>query len=33
MSGNTLAALELGLILVVVVGWGVWELHKLKSGR
>jgi hypothetical protein len=33
MSGNTLVALELGITLVVVVGWGVWELYKLKKGR
>lgn len=33
MSGGTLAALELALILVAVVGWGLWELHKLKKDR
>ena len=33
MSGNTLVALEVGLIFVAVVGWGVWELYKLKKGR
>jgi hypothetical protein len=33
MSGNTLMALELGLVFFGVVGWGVWELYKLKKGR
>jgi hypothetical protein len=32
MNGNTLVALEVGLIFVAVVGWGVWELYKLKKG-
>lgn len=25
--------LEMSLVLVLVVGWGVWELYKLKKGR
>lgn len=33
MSGNTMVALELSLTFVVVIGWGVWELYKLKKGR
>jgi hypothetical protein len=33
MSSSTLIGLEMALILVVVVGWGVWELYKLKKGR
>jgi hypothetical protein len=33
MSSGTIIALELGLTLVLVVGWGVWELWKLKKGK
>lgn len=33
MSGSTLVMLEMGLVFVVVIGWGVWELYKLKKGR
>jgi hypothetical protein len=33
MSGNTMVALELGLIFGAVIGWGFWELYKLKKGR
>jgi hypothetical protein len=33
MSGNTLIFLELLITLFAVVGWGVWELYKLKKGR
>jgi hypothetical protein len=33
MSSGTLIMLEMMITLVVVVGWGVWELYKLKKGR
>jgi hypothetical protein len=33
MSGSTLFFLELLITLGAVVGWGVWELYKLKKGR
>jgi hypothetical protein len=33
MSGETLVFLELMITLGVVVGWGLWELHKLKKGK
>lgn len=33
MSGSTMAALELSLIFIAVVGWGLWELYKLKKDR
>lgn len=33
MSSGTLIALEMTITLVAVVGWGVWELYKLKKGR
>lgn len=33
MSGSTLVMLEMGLVFVVVIGLGVWELYKLKKGR
>ena len=33
MSGGMMATLEMLLIFGVVVGWGVWELWKLKKGR
>jgi hypothetical protein len=33
MSSSTIIALELGITLVLVVGWGFWELWKLKKGK
>ncbi len=33
MSGSTLSLLEMGITLVACVGWGLWELYKLKKGR
>lgn len=33
MSSGVLVGLELSITLVVVVGWGLWELYKLKKGR
>ena len=33
MSSSTIIALELSLVFVAVVGWGLWELHKLKKDR
>jgi hypothetical protein len=33
MSSSTLVILELGITFVAVIGWGVWELYKLKKGR
>jgi hypothetical protein len=33
MSGGTMAFLEMALVFGAVVGWGVWELYKLKKGR
>ncbi len=33
MSGNMLGLVEMGLTLFVCVGWGLWELYKLKKGR
>ena len=33
MSSGTLIALEMAITLVAVVGWGVWELYKLRKGR
>ena len=32
MSSSTLIILEMSITLVAVVGWGVWELYKLKKG-
>ena len=33
MSRGSLIAIEMTLVFVLVVGWGVWELYKLKKGR
>jgi predicted negative regulator of RcsB-dependent stress response len=33
MSGQALVIAELAITLGVVVGWGVWELHKLKKDK
>jgi hypothetical protein len=33
MTGSTMVALELSLTFLVVVGWGLWELYKLKKDR
>lgn len=33
MSSGTLVALEMAITFCVVVGWGLWELYKLKKGR
>ena len=33
MSSGTLIVQEMAITLVAVVGWGVWELYKLKKGR
>lgn len=32
MSSSTLIGIEMAIVLVAVVGWGVWELYKLKKG-
>lgn len=32
MSSSTLIILEMVITLVVCVGWGLWELYKLKKG-
>jgi hypothetical protein len=33
MSSGTIIALEISLVLVLAVGWGLWELWKLKKGK
>jgi hypothetical protein len=33
MSGQTLMISELAITLGVVVGWGLWELYKLKKDK
>jgi hypothetical protein len=33
MSSGTIIALEMAVTLVVVVGWGLWELYKLRKDR
>jgi hypothetical protein len=33
MSGSTLAILEMSIVFIAAVGWGLWELYKLKNGR
>jgi hypothetical protein len=33
MSGTTMVTLELLLVFGCVVGWGVWELYKLKKDK
>jgi hypothetical protein len=33
MSGSTMAFAEMAITFAVVVGWGLWELYKLKKGR
>jgi hypothetical protein len=33
MSSGTLIGLELAITLVLVLGWGFWELWKLKKGK
>jgi hypothetical protein len=33
MSSSTIITLELGLTLGVVVGFGLWELYKLRRDR
>ena len=33
MSGSTLMMIEMVIVLVAVLGWGFWELHKLKKDK
>ena len=33
MSSSTLIGIGISLIFVAVVGWGLWELYKLKKDR
>ena len=33
MSSGTIIFLELTITLVLCVGWGLWELWKLKQGK
>jgi hypothetical protein len=33
MSNNMFGLIEMGLTLFVCVGWGLWELHKLKKDK
>ncbi len=33
MSSTALIVLEMTITLVAVVGWGAWELYKLRKGR
>jgi hypothetical protein len=33
MSSSTIIGLEMAVVLLAVVGWGVWELYKLKKGK
>lgn len=33
MSGGMLVGLEMGITFAAVVGWGLWELYKLKKGK
>jgi hypothetical protein len=33
MSSGTIIALELGITLVAVLGWGFWELWQMKKGK
>lgn len=33
MSSGWLVTAEMAITVVVVLGWGFWELYKLKKGR
>jgi hypothetical protein len=33
MTSGTIIGIEMAVTLVAVVGWGVWELYKLKKGK
>ncbi len=33
MSGNYLILAEMAITFIAVIGWGFWELYKLKKGR
>lgn len=33
LSSSTIIGLELAITLVLVVGWGIWELWKLKRDK
>jgi hypothetical protein len=33
MSSGTIVSLEIAVVAVVVIGWGLWELYSLKKGR
>lgn len=33
MSPDYFALVELGFVLFVVLGWGFWELYKLKKDK
>jgi hypothetical protein len=33
MSSGTIIGFEMAITFLVVVGWGVWELYKLKKGK
>jgi hypothetical protein len=33
MNPNYYGLIEMGFILVVVLGWGFWELYKLKKDK
>lgn len=33
MSSSTIVTLEIAVVAIAVIGWGLWELHGLKKGR
>ncbi len=33
MSSSILIGIEMGVVFLAVVGWGAWELYKLKQGK
>jgi hypothetical protein len=33
MSSSTLITLEMGLVIVLVLGFGFWELYKLRRDK
>jgi len=33
VSSGTIITLEIAVVTIVVVGWGLWELYSLRKGR
>ncbi len=33
MSSGTIVSLEIAVVAIVVIGWGLWELYSLKKHR